>query len=635
MERLVSSSPSTSSSFSSSPSSATFAQALDSLDRLALHYRLGESWHKALEYSQRAGEQALALYAPQAAIAHFTRALQAAEHLSLTSPALLYRLRGQAYELSGEFDLARTDQEAALELAEVATDKMAQWQLLLDLGSLWAGREYATAGLYFERALSHVRDLDDPRKLARTLNRVGNWQVNTARPDEGMRAHQEALAILREEQDGQGVAETLDLLGMASGLYGDMINTESYLDSAIELSRKVNDKRTLISSLTSYVAFANPNLLDTTVSSHGTLEQCLRRSEEALRLSRQTGWLAGQAYAESATSSACVGYGKIGAGLVHGQEALRIATEISHQQWMASAHHNLGKAYTALYAIDLALDHLHSGLEIAEKVGSTWWIGNNAATLAIAYLLVTDLASAERVVRAWMPDAGALRARPLTLAERRLVQVSGRLALAQGDCHAALKIADRLIESAPRTQDAQPIPGALQLKGEALLALGRLEEALSALEPAREEAARRGALILLWQICASLAHLYATSKQSILQAGRTNQSRECINEIAADIEDASLRENFLHAALQLLPQDSPRESPPSSRAPRPSYPFRLTAREVQVLKLVAEGKGNRQIAQELSLSEKTVENHLNSIFTKSGTNNRSGATAFAFRHGLV
>ena len=54
-----------------------------------------------------------------------------------------------------------------------------------------------------------------------------------------------------------------------------------------------------------------------------------------------------------------------------------------------------------------------------------------------------------------------------------------------------------------------------------------------------------------------------------------------------------------------------------------------------MLKLVAEGKGNRQIAEELSLSEKTVENHLTSIFTKSGTNNRSGATAFAFRHGLA
>ena len=167
----------------STSSSAISAQALDSL---ALHYRLAESWDKAFEYSERAGEQAVAIYAPQAAISHFTRALQAAEHLSITPPARLYRLRGQAYELLGEFDLARADQEAALRLAGAAGDVLAEWQLLMDLGSLWAGREYSTAGDYFERALSHVRDIDDPRKLARTLNRLGNWQVNTARPDEGL-----------------------------------------------------------------------------------------------------------------------------------------------------------------------------------------------------------------------------------------------------------------------------------------------------------------------------------------------------------------------------------------------------------------------------------------------------------------
>src|SRR6476659_1355177 len=181
--------------------------------------------------------------------------------------------------------------------------------------------------------------------------------------------------------------------------------------------------------------------------------------------------------------------------------------------------------------------------------------------------------------------------RPLTLAERRLVEVSGRLALAQGDCVSALKIADGLIESTPHRHQDQPIPGALQLKGDALLALGRVEEARYALEAAREEAERRTAVTLLSQICTSLAHLYARSKQSVLQESRASQARECSNRMAADDEDISLRENFLHAALQQLPQ----ESPPATRVAGPSYPFRLTAREVQVLKLVAEGKGNRQI----------------------------------------
>jgi DNA-binding NarL/FixJ family response regulator len=61
----------------------------------------------------------------------------------------------------------------------------------------------------------------------------------------------------------------------------------------------------------------------------------------------------------------------------------------------------------------------------------------------------------------------------------------------------------------------------------------------------------------------------------------------------------------------------------------------LSDREVEVLRLVAEGLTNRDIADALFLSEKTVARHLTTIFTKIGVENRAGATAFAFRHGLA
>jgi DNA-binding CsgD family transcriptional regulator len=61
----------------------------------------------------------------------------------------------------------------------------------------------------------------------------------------------------------------------------------------------------------------------------------------------------------------------------------------------------------------------------------------------------------------------------------------------------------------------------------------------------------------------------------------------------------------------------------------------LTAREVQVLRLVAAGKTNRDIAAELFLSEKTVARHLSNIFAKLGLRSRSAATAYAYENGLV
>ena len=61
----------------------------------------------------------------------------------------------------------------------------------------------------------------------------------------------------------------------------------------------------------------------------------------------------------------------------------------------------------------------------------------------------------------------------------------------------------------------------------------------------------------------------------------------------------------------------------------------LTARELQVLRLVAGGATNKAIAAELVLSERTVDRHVSNIFTKLRVNTRAAATAFAYEHGLV
>jgi DNA-binding NarL/FixJ family response regulator len=68
---------------------------------------------------------------------------------------------------------------------------------------------------------------------------------------------------------------------------------------------------------------------------------------------------------------------------------------------------------------------------------------------------------------------------------------------------------------------------------------------------------------------------------------------------------------------------------------RSSLPAGLTDREVEVLRLVAAGKTNNEIAAELYLSIKTVSRHLSNIFTKVGVTSRAAATAFAFEHNLV
>ena len=134
------------------PSSILDAQLVD----LAYHFYEAEVWAKAVEYGQRAGERALILYSPRAAIEHLTRALDALKHLGSTPSAPLLRARGQAYETIGAFAQARVDYEQALAIARQTQDGIMEWQSLLDLGFLWAGRDYTQAGHWFRLSLDRA-----------------------------------------------------------------------------------------------------------------------------------------------------------------------------------------------------------------------------------------------------------------------------------------------------------------------------------------------------------------------------------------------------------------------------------------------------------------------------------------------
>jgi DNA-binding NarL/FixJ family response regulator len=72
----------------------------------------------------------------------------------------------------------------------------------------------------------------------------------------------------------------------------------------------------------------------------------------------------------------------------------------------------------------------------------------------------------------------------------------------------------------------------------------------------------------------------------------------------------------------------------STAQPSPALD-RLTRRELEVLRLMARGASNREIAEELFVSEVTVKSHIGHIFTKLDLRDRAAAIVFAFDHGLV
>jgi len=115
--------------------------------------------------------------------------------------------------------------------------------------------------------------------------------------------------------------------------------------------------------------------------------------------------------------------------------------------------------------------------------------------------------------------------------------------------------------------------------------------------------------------------------------------RTLIGQCCRELGDEETAQLEFDAALRLFRQLGARPDAASVEAlirkTLPTQACGLTAREVEVIRLIAAGKTNRMIATDLFLSEKTVARHISNIFTKLGLASRSAATAYAFEHRLV
>jgi DNA-binding CsgD family transcriptional regulator len=89
------------------------------------------------------------------------------------------------------------------------------------------------------------------------------------------------------------------------------------------------------------------------------------------------------------------------------------------------------------------------------------------------------------------------------------------------------------------------------------------------------------------------------------------------------------------AGRKLTPDQAPGVLEPTAEAPVSDRPEGLTAREIEVLQLVAEGLSDAQVAERLVVSLRTVHAHLRSIYRKLDVRSRSAATRYAVDHGLV
>ena len=601
-----------------------YANTLDAhAGELASHFYQGEVWQKVIEFAQSAGEQALLLYTPRAAIDYFSWALEAKEHLSQTPSPPLFRLRGRAYDILGEFEYASGDYQRALEYAQRDNEHVVAWQCLIDLGFLWAGRDYGQAEPWFRQALVLAQTLDDPTIYARSLNRIGNWHMNREQSSEALQYHQQALVIFQQLQNTSGVAETFDLLGMTYYMGGDLIQGTAYYQQAISLFRELDDRQGLTSSLATLTLRGATYQTDTMPSAGSSLVIVQQDAEEALSIARAISQRSAEAYALFQLGLCQGSQGDYAPALEAIQQSLNIAEEIEHLQWQAAANTVLGGLYGTILAHPLARQHFELALELAQKSASLPWIRIATGYLASTLIQLNHLTQAEEVLQALPPSDTT----SLTMALRMVKCAAIELALAQSNPEAAFAIIEQLVTDGSENTERQSGLRILCLRSKALIALGKLDAAEVALREAQDIAITQEVRPQQWRVAVQLGNLYQMQKRTTEAVQEFSAARMLIEELATKISDVPLGEAFLQQATALLPhQPSPQRNSRSGK---------LTARESEIAALIAQGKSNQAIADTLIVTRRTVETHIGNIMFKLDCTSRTQIAVWAVEKGLV
>ena len=199
------------------------------------------------------------------------------------------------------------------------------------------------------------------------------------------------------------------------------------------------------------------------------------------------------------------------------------------------------------------------------------------------------------------------------LARAPLCAAQVEVALAAGSMDAAQRACEELEATAAVFASSGLQATALHSRGSVALADGHPEQAL----PILRDACRR------WR---ELGAEYNASKVCVL-----------LGRAYAELEDADASERELDAAATAFERLGAVEDAREVDALRAAklHPGGLTAREAEVLALVATGMSNREVASSLTISEKTVARHLSNIFTKLNVTSRTEAAGYAFAHRLA
>ena len=560
---------------------------------LAYQFASAEDWTKAVQYALSAGDTARDRYATQSALRLYEMALHALQRSQSGVAAVSAGFATQLHERIGRLHMVLNQQEQAeraftqmLESAHAHGNRLAEgealaWQCLIRTRLNRMGEAMASG----DAALQVAAETSDTRLRALAHQTIGHAHEVIGELVVALDHMERAAQLAREGQHRDVLGLCLPDLAVMAMWRGDYLRAEQLGEESLELARANHD------ALSFGVACFRLGLARGEIGRYEAAREVVQlgldnaaesgERRNLAKLLNTMGWLHDE-------------LGDVKTARQWDQRALQAARH-GHDVWVMEAE---------LYSLlNLATGALHVGeIEAAEAyLGEIEPLLDRSQYARFRYLNRYQLARAETAL-----------ARQANAEARRWAEEARALATAKG---------------IPKN-----VAKSWLVEGRALLAAGSSADAVDRLRHgvALADALAHGSL--RWQGRLWLGHAYA-SRRDAAAATVYKEALDRVESIARELTDISLRACFLGSPLVQEVRNAVAQL--KVNPPKPGYPVGLTAREVEVLRLVAAGATNSRIAEVLSISSRTVDVHMTSILGKTGCANRVIAAAFAQRHGLT
>ena len=450
------------------------------------------------------------------------------------------------------------------------------------LHRFWAVRGYVGEGRHWlDRALASSEGGTTPVR-AKALSGAAWLALRQSDYERAEALSEESLALSRELRDTQGIARELNRLGLIASARGNHARARSLLEESLALSREVGDTGFL-----AYMLMA----LGAVIAAQGEPMRARAQLEESLALSRKLGNKEGIAWALYYLGGALFAQGDVVSAYALGEESLALCRAINHRGCLARTLDLLGRCALQWGQASRAQPLFEESLALFRAVGeqrNTAWALSRLARVATvqgdngaAQALYEESWAIFRESGDTRGQASCLQGLAGVVARQGEVVRAARLWGAAQSLHETSSPHDPFILPGERADDEQSVAAARAQLGEQTFAAAWAEGRMM------------------------------TPEQAIAAQGQPLVSNQ--------------------------PPAKPNTKPRTNAQKRlsPTSPNGLTEREVEVLRLLARGLTDAQIAEALVISPRTVNAHLRSIYAKLNVTSRNAAAHYAFKQKLV